>query len=123
MAKGKKGGKRNLSPSTTSSTSSATPTIHKANRRDNGSIAKAGGPIDESEAVDCRKVGIDVVVCGDDHDKNKWKARDIEAAANSPYKRCGMHRKVHNLGLPHYQPDPRPPEGHTFYETDSRKAF
>jgi hypothetical protein len=24
--------------------------------------------------------------------------------------------------LPHFQPDPRPPEGHTFYETQRLKA-
>ena len=37
----------------------------------------------------------------------------------------GRHRPPHLAGpfaLPHYQPDPRPPEGHTFYETARRKA-
>jgi hypothetical protein len=24
--------------------------------------------------------------------------------------------------LPHFQPDPRPPEGHCFYETTTRKS-
>ena len=26
------------------------------------------------------------------------------------------------LALPHHQPDPRPPDGHTFYETPNRKT-
>ena len=41
-------------------------------------------------------------------------ARDIEHNANGPYKRCGPHPWVGQNGLPHYQPDPRPPTGHTF---------
>ena len=31
-------------------------------------------------------------------------------------------RALYKEALPHYQPDPRPPSGHTFYETSNRRA-
>jgi hypothetical protein len=32
------------------------------------------------------------------------------------------HAKAGPKSLPHCQPSDRPPEGHTFYETEKRKA-
>jgi hypothetical protein len=65
-----------------------------------------------------RKAGGDVVVRGQDLKANKRLARQIEMGVGPcrqepPHKHSGPH------ALPHFQPDPRPPEGHTFYETDN----
>ena len=43
--------------------------------------------------------------------------------ANGNPKRCPPHPNAGVHALPHYQPDPRPPDGHTFYETTNLKAF
>ena len=45
-------------------------------------------------------------------------------AAGNPYgvRHHGRHRSAGPLSLPHYQPASRPPAGHTFYETSTRKA-
>ena len=77
--------------------------------------------IDFDSAVARRRAGEDVVVCGEDVDENRRLARAIESAVGScqrsePHSEAGLH------SLPHYQPDPRPPLGHTFYETARRKA-
>jgi hypothetical protein len=62
-----------------------------------------------------------VVVCGDDTDANRRLASAIESAVG-PGRRSDPHNKAGPHALPHYQPDPRPPDGHTFYETARRKA-
>jgi len=61
------------------------------------------------------------VVRGDDVDANRSLAQRIEAAVG-PYLRSDPHKRAGPLVLPHYQPYPRPPDGHTFYETAHRKA-
>jgi hypothetical protein len=86
-----------------------------------GSVIK-GIEITRAVAEDLRRRGRDVVVCGTDLAVNRNLARDIEQGANGSYKRCGPHPNAGPDALPHYQPDPRPPEGHTFYETSNRKA-
>src|SRR5262245_33410553 len=98
------------------------PTIHAAEL--------AGGPsgavlyaeqIDFAAAVARRRAGGDVVVRGTDHEENRRLAQRIEAAVGR-YRRGPPHNQAGPLALPHFQPYPRPPEGHTFYETDNRKA-
>jgi hypothetical protein len=87
-----------------------------------GAVLK-GAEIDLATAIARRKAGLDVVVCGDSLKANRSLARKIETAVglaqrSRPHDRAGPH------ALPHFQPEPRPPEGHTFYETDNpqRKA-
>ena len=46
----------------------------------------------------------------------------IKRNANGTAKRCPPHLNEGPYALPHFQPDPRPPEGHTFYETSNRRA-
>lgn len=92
------------------------PRIHEANRVPGG-VAR-GALITEVEAVQRRKAGLDLVVCGDDTPANCRLARRIEQQATGD--RC-CHQGYHDEGglhaLPHWQPKPRPPEGHSFYET------
>ena len=62
-------------------------------------------------------------MCGDDLAANRRLAGEIERNATGGVKRCPPHDSAGEHALPHYQPDPRPPDGHTFYETPHRKAF
>lgn len=49
---------------------------------------------------------------------------EIERSANGlNTKREPPHLSAGPNALPHYQPDPRPPDGHTFYETPNLKAL
>jgi hypothetical protein len=88
-----------------------------------GSLGRVirGQEITEAEAVAERLAGRDVVVCGDDLKANRGLAQQIESQVG-PYRAGPPHTRLGPYVLPHFQPDPRPPEGHTFYETDKRKA-
>ncbi len=77
-----------------------------------------GAELTLSEAIARRKSGENVVVYGDDLKANARMARQIEAAVG-PYKQEPPHKESGRHSLPHFQPDPRPPEGHTFYETNN----
>jgi hypothetical protein len=79
--------------------------------------------IDLATAIARRQMGLDLVVCGDDVKANGRLARQIESAVGTPE----MQRPHEDAGpnsLPHYQPETRPPTGHSFYETGKpqRKA-
>lgn len=81
-------------------------------------------PITQAQAVALRKAGIDIVVCGPVTNANYAVARDIEEAAVGAGNWI-RHRPHVNAGpsaLPHCQPNPRPPAGHSFYETENRHA-
>ncbi len=82
-----------------------------------------GDEITETEAIAERQAGRDVVVRGPDTGANRRLAGKIELDANGSAKRNVPHPSAGPYALPHFQPDIRPPEGHTFYETDRRKAF
>jgi len=98
------------------------PTIHQAECRTNGDVVKKM-QISEPEAVQERKAGRDVVVCGDDVAANRELAKQIEYRAHGSYKRCGAHASAGPNALNHFQPDPRNGvTGHSFYETKGRKA-
>src|SRR5215472_12269568 len=97
------------------------PLIFEASLGLRGAVIK-GAAITQAEAEARRKAGRDVVVCGPDLAANRRLAGTIEANANGKVKRCPPHSSAGPHALPHYQPDPRPPEGHTFYETPHRKA-
>jgi hypothetical protein len=87
-----------------------------------GAVIK-GREISEADAVARRKASLDVVVCGNVLATNRRIAGMIEGLANGKYKRCPPHPNAGQHALPHYQPEARPPEGHTFYETEHRKSF
>jgi hypothetical protein len=98
------------------------PTIHEAERASGGGGAILYGPeIELDAAVARRQAGEDVVVRGDDVKANRRLAGAIESAVG-PCFRSDPHRQAGPLALPHFQQDQAPPGGHTFYETDKRKA-
>ena len=97
------------------------PRIHEATLGADGVVRK-GATITQTSAEARRRMGKNVVVCGPDLSANRNLARATEANANGSYKRCPPHPNAGSQALPHYQPDPRPPDGHTFYETANRKA-
>lgn len=87
-----------------------------------GGDVNRGPEIDEDQAIDERKAGRDVVVCGPILKDNRERAKKIERTANGNYKLCPPHAHAGSGTLPHCQPDPRGPQGHCFYETGHRKA-
>ncbi|MCE9554402.1 MAG: hypothetical protein K8T91_13625 [Planctomycetes bacterium] len=86
-----------------------------------GRVVRHTDEITETQAIGLRKAGKDVVVCGDDIVVNRTVAERIETAAHGsclaerPHKNAGPH------ALPHFQPETRPPMGHTFFETGKNK--
>jgi hypothetical protein len=101
------------------------PTIHEAEPASGPSGAVLRGTeIDFATAVWRRQVGLDVVVCGPNKQANSELAQRIEEAAVSPeaWQQEPPHADAGPQALPHYQPRDRPPAGHTFYETERRKA-
>lgn len=100
----------------------AAPTIHEATLGNAGSVRK-GKEITQAEAENRRKAGLDFVVCGPDRVVNRRLAGTIERAASGNAKCCFPHLSAGSRSLPHWQPDPRPPERHSFYETDNRQAI
>ncbi len=96
------------------------PRIFTAIRGSLGRVIR-GREISDTEAVLERLAGRDIVVCGPILNANRNLARSIEAQAG-PYLISAPHKDAGPYVLPHYQPDPRPPAGHTFYETEHRKA-
>jgi hypothetical protein len=98
------------------------PQIYGATPGANGAVKK-GAALTQAQAEARRKAGEDVVVCGADLGANRRLAGQIELSACGTVKRCPPHANAGVHALPHYQPDPRPPAGHTFYETPNRKAF
>ena len=100
----------------------ATQEIYAASCGQNGIVQKIGKPITQAIATQLRQTGSDVVVCGPDVGANRRLAKWIEMSASG---NCVVHPPHASAGayaLPHCQPDPRPPQGHTFYETANRKA-
>jgi len=100
----------------------APPKIHEAALAPGRSGAVfRGKEMSVDEAVARRKDGADVVVCGADAKANRALARQIEEGVG-PSLRQWPHRRAGPAALPHFQPVTRPPQGHTFYETEHRKA-
>jgi hypothetical protein len=99
------------------------PQIHEATLLDRGAVQR-GRILTQAEAEARRRAGGDVVVCGPDLAANRRLAGEIERNATGPgAKRDPPHLSAGPNALPHYQPDPRPPDGHTFYETPNLKAL
>lgn len=101
--------------------STGEPSICRATLGPHGSVVR-GAAITRFEAEAERRAGRDVVVCGPDLATNRRLAEAIERAASGTARRCPPHANSGPNSLPHYQPDARPPAGHTFYETPNRKA-
>jgi hypothetical protein len=99
----------------------APPRIYKALFGTGGDIIR-GQEITEVEAIAERKAGFDVVVCGLRMMDNRDLAEKIERAANGKCKPCPPHVAMGPGAMYHFQPDPRPPDGHCFYETSKRKS-
>jgi hypothetical protein len=77
-------------------------------------VRKLGSPLSFADAVDRRKKGEDIIVCGDNGRENYAEAMKIEQAA------CGTRPNFDPphlpTGLSHFQPPVRPPLGHCFFE-------
>jgi hypothetical protein len=98
------------------------PTIHEAELASGPSGAvEYAAEIDFAAAVARRMAGSNVVVRGEDVDANRRLASAIESAVGVCI-RGDPHPGAGPPALPHYQPQSRPPDGHTFYETSRRKA-
>ncbi|HEV7226637.1 MAG TPA: hypothetical protein VGN42_28275 [Pirellulales bacterium] len=97
------------------------PRIYRALQGTGGDVLR-GGALSEADAVKERQAGRDVVVCGQDTIANRDLAEKIEKTANGNCKACPPHYAMGPGALPHFQPDPRPPDGHCFYETKTRKS-
>src|SRR5260370_13315512 len=98
------------------------PQVYEATLGAAGAVVR-GQQITPAQAEARRRNGQEVVVCGPNLAANRALAGTIEHNANGNWKRCPPHASAGPHALPHYQPDPRPPAGHTFYETPQRKAF
>ncbi len=99
------------------------PTIHEVELASGASGAvEYGGEIDVATAVDRRKSGQDIVVRGDETAKNRKLARDIETAVGPSTRPQPPEPRAGPMALPHFHQQSRDPEGHSFYETDKRKA-
>lgn len=97
--------------------------IYEAVRATDGSDAVIRGTeLTQAQAVDRRKAGGDIVVCGPDTPRNDRLAHDIEAAAASG--KLIIYHGPHGgpQSLPHWQQKTSPPEGHSFHETHVRRA-
>jgi hypothetical protein len=85
-----------------------------------------GSPLTEAEAVQRRRAGLDIVVCGDDTIQNRDLAERIEQQVGGAYMHDGPHRRsVGPNALPHWQQrglPPAAPAGHSFYETHVTKS-
>jgi hypothetical protein len=99
-------------------------TIHEANPASGPSGAVEYGPeIDEAAAVGRRKHGLDIVVRGDDTAANRRLARRVESQVGPPSPPQHPHLlSAGPLALPHFHQLSSGPAGHSFYETDKRKA-
>lgn len=89
-----------------------------------GSVIRVPPPIAEPQAVVLRRAGGEIVVCGANLAANRAAAQAIEQAAVGAgnWIRHPPHLNAGPNALPHFQPNPRPPAGHSFYETPNRQA-
>lgn len=97
------------------------PIIYEARLETDGGVRRVR-EVSDADAIDLRRRGLNVVVCGGDIAANRRIAGLIEQRACGEYKRHAPEKILGPRALPHYQPMTRPPYGHTFYETPNRKA-
>lgn len=96
--------------------------IFEASLGPNGDVVRVK-KLTLKEAVELRKNGYNVVVCGPDFKMNRTRAEMIETSAlgmavhHAPSATAGAH------ALYHFQPNPRgQKKGHTFYESPGRSS-
>lgn len=97
------------------------PSVYESSLERDGGVRRVR-EISVVEAIELRRKGTNVVVCGSDLAANRNLARSIERSACGSYKPEAPERKLGLKALPHFQPMIRGPLGHTFYETPKRKA-
>lgn len=85
-------------------------------------LVECGKELTENEAVERRRNGLDIVVCGVRGRANRSVAYRIEAAVGVPTKPQRPEPKAGPYALPHYHQRTRDPKGHSFHETDNLKA-
>lgn len=97
-------------------------TIHEANLATDGSGAVfKGRQIDTASAINRRRAGKEVVVCGSELALNRAQAKEIEREASPAFVFHHAHPSSGPDALPHFQPAERPPAGHTFYEGSTKR--
>jgi len=91
----------------------------------NGAVYR--GPIcNLGQAVTLRKAGKDVVVCDGTLAENRDLAKQIEESVvgfGNVLEHAPHMTIAGPQALPHFQPNHRPPQGHTFFETTTQKAI
>jgi hypothetical protein len=99
-------------------------TIHEAELASGPSGAVEWGAfIDMDAAVMRRRAGLDIVVRGDNVSANRALARTVEALVGPPSRPQFPHTSTAgSQALPHFHQQSRSPAGHSFYETEKRKA-
>lgn len=105
--------------------SSATPTICFASATGPNGAVYRGPTCSKAQAIAYRNAGNDIVVCDGSTPENRRLAKEMEEAVVGPGNAREDPAHVITAGpdaLPHFQPKARPPAGHTFYETSTRKA-
>lgn len=95
--------------------------IFEASLGPNGAVVR-GNKLTIKEAEEYRKKGYNVVVCGPNVQSNRNRAKAIETNANGSAVHHGASPTAGANALHHFQPDPRPPQGHSFYESNGRSA-
>src|SRR6266700_218090 len=92
-------------------TTAGPPKIHEATLASgpSGAVLK-GAEIDLATAIERRREGLDVVVCGDLTRANRDLARHIESSIGSAVLQT-PHEEAGAASLPHFQPVRRPPGG------------
>lgn len=98
------------------------PTIHEATCASHlTGLVEWGAALSEPAAIARRQLSLDIVVRGSDRAANRKVAEKIEAGVGL-YKVCPFHQSAGTASLPHCQQINKPPFGHSFYETATRKA-
>jgi hypothetical protein len=99
-------------------------TVHEAELAAGPSGAvEYGDEIDEIAAINRRANAKDIVVRGNDTKANRARAYQIEAQVAPPSRPQFPHTSTAGLmALPHFHQQSRAPMGHSFYETERRKA-
>jgi len=99
------------------------PVIYEATRATDGTGAvSCGAELDVAAAIQRRRNGEDVVVCGSNKTKNYKVATTIETQVGRWVRHLKHTLSAGVSALPHLQQLNPPPDGHTFYETENAKA-
>jgi len=103
------------------------PLLFEASSGPNGSVIRGSPIYSVRDAAQIRRAGMNIVVCGSSEVRNQELAARIEqesiaGEAGRTILPCRPHRQAGPEALPHYHESPRYRTGHTFWETDERKA-